>query len=65
MNPNSRTVLKLRRRLLHQAMDRGDIIPKDPKQVQATPPSQIGLTPRERRLILLRQRAFAMRTDND
>ncbi len=46
---------------LEAAMERGDVVPKDPAQVQATPPRLIGLSPLEQRRELIRQRAHAMR----
>jgi hypothetical protein len=45
---------------LDEAMARGTVIPKDPLEVQATPPRLIGLSPQERRLALIRQRAAAL-----
>ena len=41
---------------LHAAIERGEVVPKDPLKVQATPPRLIGLGPQERRLELIRQR---------
>jgi hypothetical protein len=46
---------------LEAAMERGDVIPKDPAQVQATPPRLIGLSPLEQRRELIRQRVMARR----
>ncbi len=58
--------LRGKRKLLEQAMERGDVIPKDPRTIQATPPRLIGrppLPPSDEpiRLALIRQRAEAMR----
>ena len=46
---------------LREALERGEVIPKDPTQVQATPPRLIGLSPSEQRRELIRQRAMARR----
>jgi len=45
---------------LYAAMERGEVIPKTPSEVVATPPRLIGLSPLERRRELIRQRAKAM-----
>jgi hypothetical protein len=41
---------------LHEAIMRGEVIPKDPAEVVATPPRLIGLSVQERRRELIRQR---------
>jgi hypothetical protein len=49
---------------MERALESGDVIPKDPAQVQATPPRLIGrvqVGPEPVRLALIRQRAEAMR----
>lgn len=46
---------------LREAMARGEVIPKDPAEVQATPPRLIGLSPSEQRRELIRQLVEAMR----
>jgi hypothetical protein len=45
---------------LREAIEHGEVIPKDPSQVQATPPRLIGLSPSEQRRELIRQRVKAM-----
>jgi hypothetical protein len=50
---------------MERALESGDVIPKDPSQVQATPPKLIGAEVRMGgepiRLALIRQRAEALR----
>lgn len=65
MSPGrSRILLRLQRRALERALERGTVIPKDPREVQATPPRLIGraeLGGEPVRLRLIRERAEAMR----
>jgi hypothetical protein len=47
------------RQRLEEAMRRGDVMPKSPSQVVATPPRLIGKSPLEVRRELIRQRVMA------
>ncbi len=60
----SRVMLRLQRQALERALDRGEVIPKDPRSIKATPPRAIGRrgpVAEPIRLALIRQRAEALR----